>query len=358
MKGLEIKKEGAHGNGRPSLNSCINGEINTHLRYENYVPLDYIKARIVGIDLEPIISTLNFSEPVNTDTGEIILKRYPDGTYKNHKRYAQWFNLNFILQYSKREKCNILILEGSLHTFSNRGQHNYNDFTIESFLGVLRAFRLFLGVLPINLFIYQLEWGVNIKPVIPTNVILEHCLMFHWKEFKTPYAQYKQGGNRLNYLLKIYNKANHFDLNSELFRIERKQIDWRAFCKKQGIQRTLEDLILNDFVGLKATLIKNWNEVLFYDPLINPIDTKLRDVFYWKMIKSKTKRSTHSEKRRKLKELSATNGGDIQNKISQAISDKITELNEDKFTLSELVFSPNMLTPEFRILTRHYGFTA
>jgi len=360
MKGFEKKREGDR-DGRPSSNSCINGEINTQLRYKNYVPLDYFKVRIMGEKVEHIKRILDFTSPVNTDTGEVILKRYPNGDYKKPRRFAQWFNLNFKLVYSHVEKREVIYLDGSLHTFSNKGQHNHNDFTLEAFTKVLRAFKLVLNVCPLELKIYQLEWGVNICPPVKTNLILEHCLMFNGSKVQNPYNNYLQSGNEKNYLIKAYNKSHQFSLESEIMRVERKQIDWRSYCKKQKIGRTLQDLINSDFKGLKESLISNWMEIILFDPMIkdiNPNILKLRDPLYWVRLKENRSRTTFSKKRKQLREINKEKGGDIQNKVAEFIEQKIKELNGDVFTLSKLVFTPNMLTPELRILTTHYGFTA
>lgn len=361
MKKLEMKKGAPTGMGAPLVSSCTDGEINTTQRYENYVPIDYVKAELINVDMERLTRVLDFSEHVNTSTGEIVLKRFPDGSYKNPKKFAQWFNLNFELQYSNKKKCDVVTLKGSLHTFSNKGQHNHNDFTIESFTRVLRTLRLYLGVVPSNFFIYHLEWGVNIIPPTETNLILDHCLLFHWKKFNSPFTNYLEGGNKNNYLLKLYNKAFQFNLGCELFRIERKQLDWNSFCKSQGIGRTLEDLIKSDFKGMRETLVKNWHEVLFYDPeLIKSSQNtlKYRDVFYWRELKEKRSRTTLSKRWSYLRGLNCSEGANIQNKVSELIHQKIEEFNSDVFTLSELVFSLNASTPQLRIINKHYGLSA
>jgi hypothetical protein len=358
MKELERKKGAPTGMGAPFISSCTDGEINTNQRYKNYVPLDNIKAKLIDVDLDHLQRVLDFTEPVNTSTGEIVLKRYPDGTYKNPKKFAQWFNLNFEIQYSNRSKCLEVTLSGSLHKFSNKGKHNYNDFTLEAFTRVLRAFRRYLDVTPSNIYIYQLEWGVNILPPIQTNVILDHCLMFHWKRFRSPYTNYLECGNKLNYLLKLYDKGHQFKLKGELFRIEIKQIDWCSFCSNQGIGRTLQDLINSDFKGLKEKLLKKWEEVLFYDPLLiesNRRTLRFRDVFYWKELKERKSRTTLSNNWNKLRRFNRLEGGNIQQQVKELINSKIEELNGDVFTLSELVFNPNPSTSNLRIITTHYG---
>jgi hypothetical protein len=358
MKGLERKKGAPTGMGAPFISSCTDGEINTSQRYKIYVPLDYIKAKLIDVDLDHLKRVLNFSEPVNTSTGEIVLKRYPDGTYKKPKKYAQWFNLVFEIQYSNKNQCEEVTVMGSLHKFSNKGLHNYNDFTIESFTRVLRAFRLYLGVTPSNFFIYRLEWGVNIQPPISTNSILEHCLLFHWKKFRSPFTNYLEGGDENNYLLKLYNKGYQFNLDGELMRIERKQLDWYSFCKVNKIGRTLQNLINSDFKGMREALINNWEEVLFYDPELikkNRRTMKFRDVFYWMELSAKRSRTTRLNHWNKLRELNRLEGADIQNQITELINLKIDELNSDVFTLSELVFSPNPSTSNLRIISTHYG---
>lgn len=349
-----IQKEGAVKSSHPSFGSGIN----TLQGYGNYIPLDFIKAKIIGIDIEYLKSVLDFGEFVNTDTGELLVNQDGKGKVKQPKRYAKWYNLNFMLVYSHSEHREVIYLSGSFHTFSNRGEHNHNDFSMDRFNMVLRVLKRFLKVRPQNLFIYQLEWGVNVKLEFPVEVVLKHCILFRWKRFKGN-DYYIQGGSDVNYLIKIYDKGFQFGLNDPLLRIERKQMDWRSFSSKLGIGRTLQDLIDVGFEGLEESLIKTWEEVLFFDPFIVEVDLlKYRDVFYWEELSQSRSRTARNNKVQLLRRLNKEIGEDTQTEISFLIKDKINTIRKERLTFSKLVYTPKLSTPTKRIINTHYGLTA
>lgn len=332
MEGLDRKKEGVH-DGRPSLNSCINGEINTIQRYKNYVPLDYGKFEIIDFNIEGFISNsfLHFTRHIDEDTGEIVPKYTKDGTLKAPSRTAVFKNMIFVFY----PESNRLFLSGSLHTLSNNGQHNHNDFNLKAFLDVLSALKSLFGISPNQMKILQLEWALNVKTPIDTNTVIDHCLMHWWRKFEikndNKEGKYRQVEKKDYYLLKIYNKGLHYKLGYDIFRFERKQLNWSKFSKRHNVGTTLEDLMNNDFRGLIDTLLTNWNEILFFDPLIQDKTILFyRDPLNWKF----KRRSTRKEHFDKLRVWNKQKGGDIQNKIHDLFNQKLNELNNAVLTNS------------------------
>jgi hypothetical protein len=330
----------------------------------NYVPLDYIKAKIVNFDIELILNKkyLVFSELVDTDSGEIIKAYYKNGEVKRPRRTAFYQNLMF--QYYPRHKSKKgwvsqqLILSGSLHYFSNNGKHNYNDFDVVAFDGALiRLFDLF-NLEPHNLQITQIEWGLNL--ILPfdlkVNAIIAHCILFKWHSFEVikdnQCGKYYQALFKKYYALKIYNKGLHFNLPYDILRVERKQLNYLKFCKQQGIGQLLSDLIESDFKGFRETLISNWQDVLFFDPSIDKTNEKIvkyRDPLYWKGFNNRTTRKNHFDK---LTKANIEIGGNYQNKIAALMTEKINDLNQPNFTFSYFSYNKKPLTP---IIEMHYG---
>src|SRR6056300_477533 len=312
----------------PLTNNYRTGESPAPRRYRNYVPLDYIRAEIINENNTSLMkncSVLNFTEPINRDTGEVG---------KNQKRTARYKNLVF--QYYP--KSNKIILSGSLHKFWNDGEHNYNDFDFNAFLEVLEQLFQVFGTTPKDIHITQLEWAVNIIPPISVNTILDHCLYHQWRRFENKYdrgeGKYIQVEHKSNYLLKFYNKGLHYKLGYDILRIERKQLCWSRYCSRHGIGQTLNDLIESDFIGLSDSLLENWREVLFFDPLMNPEQDsvfKYRDPIQWKkyLQKSRTTRKRHFDKLRKF---NLEYGNDTQGKILKEIEEKLNDINRDVVT--------------------------
>ena len=343
MKGLEIKKEGVH-DGRPSLNSCTNGEINTQLRYKNYVPIDFAKFELIDFDSEKLVSNslLSFTRGVDEDTGEIIKRFAKDGTEKAASRIAQFRNMKFVY-YTKSKR---LFLKGSLHTLSNNGEHNHNDFPLNRFLGVLSVLKSLFGISPHQLKILQLEWALNIQTPISTNTIIDHCIMHKWQKFETIYdnreGKYKQVEKKDYYLLKIYNKGLHYKLDRDIFRFERKQLNWSKFSKQFNTGTTLADLMNSDFNGLIESLLTNWQELLFFDPLIEDKTILFyRDPLNWEF-KTRVTRKKYFDK---LRLWNRVKGGNIHGKIKDLFLEKLNELNCTVLTNSDFSYTSKTLTP-------------
>jgi hypothetical protein len=72
------------------------------------------------------------------------------------------------------------------------------------------------------------------------------------------------------------------------------------------------------------SLIKKWNEVLFYDPtmLEDVRYVKYRDINFWKNLRSTVSRKTYCIHVNRLKKLNATKGMDVQRLVSDLILEK------------------------------------
>ncbi|MFD1551712.1 hypothetical protein DNU06_02580 [Putridiphycobacter roseus] len=327
-----------------------NKNISTNQRYKNYVPLDYIKAELIDFDTQQLLSNefLNFSRPINEDSGEIK-------NAKNRKPYrlAKFRNLIF-KYYTDSSK---VYLSGSIHVLYNDGKHNYNDFNIQMLDDVLRELFDLFGILPRHLKITQLEWGVNIRIPYKVSTIIDHCLSHKWKRFvcvkDDKEGKYHQAEHKHNYILKIYNKGLHYGLGYDLLRFERKQMSWLKFAKKERIGQTLDCLIKSDFKGLKRSLLSNWNEVLFYDPMIDTSNLKqlqYRDPLFWSDYSSS--RQARHKHYKLLKHINKTIGGNVQDIIYNIIENKIMELNNEILTFSDFSYNKNTST---RIIHLHWG---
>jgi len=300
--------------------------------YKNYVPIDYMKAEIKMTNLKRILTNnnLNFAEAVNTETGEILQRFAKDGSLKQPCRVAKYENLIF----SYYPKSKRMWLSGSLHTFKNNGAHNYDDFHYIDLMTVIDRMKLLFGILPENLHITQIEWGVNIIPPTqaPSDVIIEHCL-FHRRR-RVEYIldgsnqKYLQFRHDKNYLIKVYNKRLQFQLKNELLRLEHKQLDYAKYCKKWGIGQTLKDLIDSDFIGFRETLLNDWDTIVFYDPFLDSKHCRYRDVLYWVYL-TKLKSSSNQiyKNKKRLDLLGRTVGGNIKVTVRDLIEQKINNLS-------------------------------
>jgi hypothetical protein len=278
-------------------------------RYE-YIPLDYVKFQLINYTVDLMNNEFLKFMPVYKNT------------YINH-HFAEYNNMIF-----KIYNSGSIYISGSLHKLYNRGKHNSNDFDLNAFKDVLKDFNDKFDILPKNLRILGLEFGVNIEPIIKTDTILNNILQHKRIDFenniKSRYGNYLQAKHS-NFILKIYNKAKQYQLEKEVLRIEVKQCNWSEYRKK-GLN-TLQDFIDFDKKLFIETLINKWNEVIFYNPL-NKSDNKwnkYNNVNFWRELKEKSN-TTYSKHFHRLRIINNYSEINIQDNISELILTKVNSL--------------------------------
>lgn len=224
--------------------------------------IDFVKV----ITKQPITflnnNLLDFNGTFKQNGGE-ILNKY-EATYKSLK--FQYF-----------EQSEILLIKGSLHKYFNNGLHNYNDFDYKALSRVLIDIALKFNLCLNNCIIQNIEFGLNIRPPIKTNDLLDN-LMIHKNEiFKTISLNkgYLKQVIHSQYIIKAYNKAMQYKLKDEVFRFEIKAI------KMQKIKvldiKTLEDLKSKKvLIAFFEVLLNEWSNILMFEP--QPINKDIKPV--------------------------------------------------------------------------------
>lgn len=290
-------------------------------RYE-YIPIDFIKCQIIKLNPELLLNNtiLDFRSLVNRDTGEFKPKRV--ATYKNIKITIA--------------DSGFIELSGSIHKYLNDGIHNYNDFTYSDYKVALNRIYEDFGIMPENMWIQNLEYGVNIIPPIKSSLILNNCFLHKRqtisKPINTKNGHYIQAEHKGNYLLKVYDKAKQYrPINNglkgqEILRIEVKQIRWHKYRKNRI--NTLDDFNKCDKSRFINDLINKWDELVFYNPLSNysNFGEKYSNPNYWISLLDKNSK-TYYRHILNLRTANSERGGDIQKSIKWLILDKIDYLN-------------------------------
>ncbi len=300
--------------------------------------VDFIKLFIkdaapLKLEVNPLLS---FFGKINEDTGEV------KATYSNGKnivtsRKAEYKDLTFIL-YSNQT----LIISGSLHKYYNDGLHNYNDFTYSAFLLVLKDLKDKFNIEPKECILKCLEIGVNIIPPIATDVILTYCHLhktqpFEWQK-NSNQGKYKQVEHS-QYIIKIYNKALHyrtkgFEIETEILRFEIKWLKMQKLNQK-GIYN-LNDLLIYGLENFKEDLIREWENVLYFDNTtrIDHFSTKVKNAFkdycnpiYWTDLLLNKQSENYKYHKKQMQNLMFKNSDNVQFLISDLISKKVDELN-------------------------------
>lgn len=185
--------------------------------------------------------------PTNTKTGEI----------SNEPEQAQYKGLRFIFHSNRIE------LNGSLHTFSNQGFHNYNDFHFRKLESVILELKHELGIDPEKSVLNNLEIGVNIElPFTPdrflTQIIMHRGIPFTWQHDKT--KRYRECSHT-QFFIKSYNKGIQNQLNRYILRFELKYIKMERI-NQIGIKTLLDLIKPGNLERLGELIVNTFDDVL------------------------------------------------------------------------------------------------
>jgi len=275
----------------------------------DYIPIDYIKCEVIGLDKHYFLNNPNLRfTPKIKDRDEVVSYYLIDENIK-----------------VKVYENNHIEFSGSLHKYANNGIHNHDDFTHDRFNRVLDKLSKRFRIKPDNLKINQLEYGYNITPPIDPDLILNHELKHINKDCEILRSNdrwnYRQFEHQ-DYIIKTYNKGKQYDCKDNILRVEIKQTDWTKY-RRIGIH-TLDDFIKHDKTTFVNDLLNKWNEILMYDPTItdNAKYLHYRDVNYWNELRATKSNKTYAVHAKRLREINATKGENVQLKVSDLIREK------------------------------------
>ncbi|AXT63096.1 hypothetical protein D1816_23020 [Aquimarina sp. AD10] len=261
---------------------------------------------------------------INLVTGEVrTINR--NGKRKTPYKYADYKGLEFRIY----DSGSIYVM-GSLHKYWNDGEHNYNDLTKEMFFAVVQDLEKRFDIDPKLCILKNLEIGVNIIPPIPVNTVLDHCFLHKTNPLcythNTDEGKYRQVKYE-QYIIKIYNKSLQYGIDKEILRFEIK------YTRMQKIHRekifTLKDLVNYGFKNFTNILIKEWENILFYDSSIIHNTVRLanyRNPLYWLDLLENRSSSTFKKHRKVLRWLTKNYSQNYKQKILETIKCKINDL--------------------------------
>jgi hypothetical protein len=271
------------------------------------MPVDFIKARLQGIDISKLTSNKLF-----TKTKEI----YQD------KEEGECSNL--ILKYKNLVitiyKNKVAILTGSLHYFYNDGIHNYNNFTFYNLVNTLDEVAELLEIELKNIILQNIEFGVNlILPFLVQN-ITNNVLIHNKKEFLKPYDFDYRRAQHQRYWVKIYNKGKQFKRVENILRVElkyKKMVD----LHKLGLYNCLDLTNKQLHTQLLAILLDKWSKTILYDFTIDK--EQLKPLHFTKSLEFQNQKywlNLSSQQRTRQKKLLQTLSLDFGANTHQQIS--------------------------------------
>ena len=290
------------------------------------------------------IKTKNIVIPSQTELDWTLSVIEKTGETKNAK-IAEYNGLKFI------DKCNRVYIKGSLHKYHNNGLHNYNDFTLSDLQNVVKDLETRFGLLPENVALENVEFGVNIELPFNPNRVLTNLIM-HKSE---PFNRFQTGKgiecNHSQYFIKIYDKGAQYGLKKNLLRLEIKAFKM-AYFQENGLHISkLSDLLIREnLLSLGEILKRTINEILFTDIKVQNnegLTDKERLIIangsnanYWHSLKPDSKSFTngnHSpdykrQRKHYYRELNTFEktldkyGSELKPLVVQKIGDKLTDL--------------------------------
>ena len=288
---------------------------------------------------------LDFYDTINLTTGEMkTTNRY--GVKVTPSKNASYKSLEF-----KIYDTGTITLSGSLHKYWNDGAHNYNDFNYEEVLFVLNDLNTKFDIDLSNSFLKCLEIGINITPPVPTNEILDNCLLHKTKPFEyqknSDEGKYKQVQHS-QYIIKIYNKALHykskgFKIKDEIMRFEIKYIKMQKL-NEEGIF-SLQDLMDYGLQNFKNIILIEWQNVLFYDNTIqiDQLTNRSKKAIleysnpnYWTGLLAKNQTKNFNYHRNQLRKIVSKNSNKVQDLTTEIIGKKIDSLNSKTIQIDPL----------------------
>ena len=219
---------------------------------------------------------------------------------KQTKRYK---NLYFIKHQNRLE------VSGSIHYFYNDGLHNADDFYIEYCINAINQIKDLFSIDLNKCQIINLEYGVNINPIINVTDLI-HNLVYHEKrQFTRPttHFSFKLAGNEAYKQIKAYDKSVQFPHECEnTFRFEVRSRQSK-FIHSLGLF-TLNDLtLLENYNILIASLLKEWDNVLLFDTS-KDIDAKFFNSVFWEdILKNGNRNKFNNQKKLYYKKLGSNN---------------------------------------------------
>lgn len=304
----------------------------------------FIKSLNVRIDVSNLLKNemLNFPLPIDERTGEIIKRN----------RSVYYNDLLFTIT-----PKNILKIQGSLHKYFNNGLHNFNDFTFNDFIDVLTDLKTKFGILPENVHLNNLEFGVNLVLPYSPSLFIDELLNHKGQNFNVTkrngkhYAECQHG----QYVFKIYHKGLKHG-HGNILRIE------LHYSKSQPLNKdgiyTLSDLMkVEVWQLLGKKLLEQFESIIYFDSIasynqLNESDRSIID--FGSNPRNWNKFNNRSSKKNKVdrfKYLVSEYGENEFHKIGEMIIAKVNELiNPEKVNVFT-TFKNQSENDEINVLT-------
>ena len=238
-----------------------------------------IKIRIDDFEIWKELTLIQFSNPINIDTGEMRTKKREDQIVTIFNGKWETFELKVTeVRYIKTDsKVYYLKIKGSLHKNHFNGK-NFQPFNWIDLQTQVQYICKTLLIDPNKARISTIEVGVNIvTPFEVTTFLKDNVINYKGKEFKT-YKADKNGFelglfcDLSQYKVKLYEKGLQNNLPINLMRFEKRFLKMQI-PQKKGVLYLSDLLDIQKVKKLKSLIVEAWKNVLIYD-IVNSKELK------------------------------------------------------------------------------------
>lgn len=227
--------------------------------------IDYIKIRLLNIDIVRLLNTFEFFEEFCQETGETKGKRVAEYHFCKITIYPN----------------DVVLFTGSIHklynSLNNTKAPNYkcretykgfngNQFTYKGICKVRSHLAQLFDITPNNMIFQNIEFGINTTILFDPQIFIKGLLFHNGKKFEFRYNDFFAQVLHQRYYIKIYNKSTQYGMPNYSLRIELKVIKTEDI-KHLGI-RTFADINPSSLNKAKDLLLKRFDEVVYYDNTI------------------------------------------------------------------------------------------
>ena len=231
--------------------------------------IDYIKLRLLNIDIEALKSRIDFS------------LEYIPTTDETNSRYFYDFHHCKICLFP----TGTILFKGSLHKMWNsltnqdngfNGGFNGNDFTYSELLCVLAYLKEVFDCEYKDMLIQRMEVGVNVQTLFNPRLFVKGLLFHKGKSFQFGHNKHYAECIHSEYIIKIYDKSIQYNLDNYTLRVEVKYKKSKPL-KSFGI-KTVDDLSELSLNNCFNGLLKLFDQSVHYDYTIreNELEESLK----------------------------------------------------------------------------------
>lgn len=295
--------------------------------------IDYLKILIQEPNINLLMKNplLDFEREVSDSTGEILSKQ--KNAYYHHCK---------IIIYDS----GTVMFSGSIHKMYNSISGvfapNYNkDKKYKGFNGnhyyyyeidfIRQHLTTLFGVSSQNMIIQNIEYGMNLNTSFNPQCFIKGLLPFEMKPFEYKYSENFAQSVHQQYILKIYNKGNQYEMALNTLRFEIKVIKMGHQKKNVGI-KTISDINPLSMNRVFAYLHKHLKKVTYYDTTIDKSNLsrmqkiKLKDYYnqrYWTRLTDKQR----SRNKIMLNKIIASNSNNLRLELLDILNENWVEFN-------------------------------